>query len=155
MYDNLKRTKNNELKGDVGEIIAKHHLDGAISTKQKTSSVLKKFNLSPIQIKFLSENWNSFDLIDPQTSTIYEVKTKNYFYGNLKGVKNKKVISPNFLQLYEEAISLDFSFKVVMITFFSDWKYGLEVKVFDKKDFCVCKKKSGWSAWEKKKNKKE
>lgn len=146
MYQNLKRS-DHTLKGEIGEIIAKYSLGGAISTKQNTKYILRKFNLKPEQLEFLERNWNSFDLIDPKSSIIYEVKTKNYFYGNLKGVGNKEVISSNFVKLLDEAMALGFSFKSVSITLYSDWRYGIQVKEFKKKDFSICDKKNGWASW--------
>lgn len=71
-----------------------------------------------------------------------------HFYGKLKGgVKNKRIITQNFLKLYNEAISLSFLFKVVIIILFSNWRCGIEVKEFNRKGFCVCEKKSSWIAW--------
>lgn len=151
MYGNLKEEDTN-LKGEIGELIAKYNLKGAILTRHFHYNILKKFNLKPEQLNFLIENWKSFDLIDPASLIIYEVKTKNFFFGNLKGVQNKTIVSLNFIKLCQEAISLGFSIKSVTITLFSNWKYGLVIKEFNEKDFWVHQNKpSGWKRWLEKK----
>jgi len=144
MYAHLNNNDTN-LKGEVGEIIAKYYLKEAIFTKQFHHTFLNRFNLEKEKLDFLVRNWKSFDLVDPVSSTIYEVKTRNFFNRKLKGIQNKVVITPNFIELYERATSLGFSMKVVDITFFSDWKYGIIIREFDKSAFWVHRPRpSGW-----------
>ncbi|MAF13567.1 MAG: hypothetical protein CMI53_01605 [Parcubacteria group bacterium] len=151
MYENIK-TGDNNLKGEIGEVIANHFLKKPISTKRFWSSILNNFNLESEQSLFLKENWKSFDLIDLESLTIYEVKTRNFFHGKLKGVKNKIVITPNFSKLCKTARTLGFSIKIIEITLFSDWKYTWAVKDFNHDDFWVHRPRpSGWERQSRKK----
>lgn len=146
MYGNIKDGNDTNLKGEIGEIIAKYQLKKAFSTKQFYHSILNKFNLMEEHYQFLKDNWKSFDFVDPSSLTIYEIKTRKYFKGKLSGIKNKIVITPNFNKLCEEAHSLGFLVKVVDITLFDDWKYGIKIKDFNKEDFWVHRPRpSGWT----------
>jgi hypothetical protein len=145
MYFNLKHGDNTNLKGEVGEIIAKHHLNDIFSTKEYWYTIINKFNLNVEQKTFLTNNWKSFDLIDLKSLTIYEVKTRKYFSKMLQGVKNKIVITPSFKKVVSKAIELGFIVKVVEITLFSDWKYGINIKEFNFDYFWVHNPRpSGW-----------
>ena len=146
MYHNLKEDNNANLKGEIGEIIANYHLKETIYTKKFHYNILNRFNLNLKQISFLKENWKSFDLVDPLKLIIYEVKTRKFFKKKLKGVKNKIVITPNFSKLCEKANLLGFLVKIIEITLFSDWGYGITIKEFDKEDFWVHRPRpSGWA----------
>ena len=145
MYGNLRDDQNSNLKGEVGEIIAKHHLKSCISTRNFDVNRLHRFALESEQINFLKENWYSFDLIDPQSKIIYEVKTRKYFHKKLVGIKNKIVITPNFNKISEQAQQLGFSVKLLEITLFSDWNYGIIIKDFNPQYFWVhLPRPSGW-----------
>lgn len=155
MYGNLKRCNPNEMKGDIGEIIAWHNLGRISHTKNERKECIIESNLNKRQKDFLMENWNSFDLVDLEKSIIYEVKTKNYSYGKLKGVKNKPPVSKKFIKLLEEAKALNFEFNLVSVTFYSNWRYGIEIKGLERSSICSCEKKSGWKAWKDKKELRE
>ncbi len=153
MYFNLKDGSDSNLKGEVGEIIAKYHLKQSISTKQFYFGIINKSNLKPEQTLFLKENWKSLDLIELSSLTIYEVKTRKFFNHKLDSIQNKIVITPHFLSLCDKARELGFLVKVVEITFFDDWKYGIEVNDFNKDKFWVHRPRpSGWERQLKNKN---
>lgn len=145
MYGNVKEDNNANLKGEIGEAIAQHHFNTALRTKQYHHNVLKRFNLTLEQSNFLIQNWTSFDLIDLETLTIYEVKTRKFFNRKLRGLKNRIVITPNFGELCEKAKVLGFEIKLIEITLFDNWKYGLLIKDFDSNHFWVHNPRpSGW-----------
>jgi hypothetical protein len=143
MYFNLKHGQDNNLKGKVGEVIAKNHLKKVLATRNYNSRILDKFNLDHNQLEFLKKNWKTLDLIELNSLTIYEVKTRKYFYGNLKGIKNKIKISKNFKEICKKAKELKFNLKFIDIIFFSDWKYSINIKDLKiSEDFCVDKRKT-------------
>ena len=145
MYHNLKDGPNTNLKGEIGEIIAKHHLDSVFSTKEYWHNIVEKFDLSLNQKEFIKTNWKSFDLVDLKSRIIYEVKTRKFFNNKLKGVKNKIVITPNFSRLCDEAKNLGLCVKVFEITLYKDWRYGFNIKDFNHHDFWVHRPRPcGW-----------
>jgi hypothetical protein len=151
MYGDLKRCQPNEMKGDIGEIIAWHYLNRISRPKHDQIDIINKSKFNDKQKSFLKENWRSLDLIDLENSIIYEVKTKNYNYGKLKGVKNKPSVSEKFIPVMEKAKELGFETKLVFITFYTNWRYGLEIKEFRRSLVCPYKNKSGWQIWKNKK----
>ena len=145
MYFNLKHGTNTNLKGEIGEVIAKHHLKDAISTREYWHTIVDKQKISLNQKEFLKDNWKSFDLINLKSLEIFEVKTRKFFNKKLKGIKNKIVITPNFSKLCNKSKDLGFVIRIIEITLFDDWKYGVNIKDFDNNDFCVHKPRlSGW-----------
>ncbi len=145
MYGNIKNGPDGNLKGEVGEVIAKFAIKKAISTREFHYTILKEVGFNHEQVSFLQENWKSFDLIDLEKSTIYEVKTRKYFNSKLRAEQNKPEISPHFLTVAERALILGFKIKVVDVTFFSDWKYGIEINEFNKNKFRIRQRLSGWA----------
>jgi len=150
---NLKEGDTN-IKGEVGEVIAKHHFKGTFSTREYFYTIVNKFNLKEEQADFLRNYWKSFDLVDLRSLIIYEVKTRKDFKGRLKGVKNKIVITPNFSRLCEEARKKGFFVKVIDITLFDNWEYSIKTRDFNKAEFWVHRPRpSGWERQSKSKNK--
>jgi len=153
MYKNLKNDDFN-LRGEVGELIAKYELPGSFRTKDVNKNYLKYLNknnkINKPLTDFLHNNWSSFDLIAFEKDeigvvrhvTLYEVKTRKYFFSKLTKVFYKDKVTKNFLRICDEALNMGMGVKHVQITFFEDWKYGFKIKDFSTDNFLLDKRRN-------------
>ena len=130
------------LKGEIGEVIAKSVIKNSFRATDANKSLLEQCPINSEQKKLLLDHWLYLDLIsitDDQVA-LYEVKTKKYFYRQLTRTQMRYKISKQFLDFCTRAIKLGISIKFVQITLFENWKCGITIKDFKKKDFFVDKR---------------
>ncbi|HIH43381.1 TPA: hypothetical protein HA246_07105 [Candidatus Woesearchaeota archaeon] len=130
------------LKGEIGEVIAKSVIKNSFRAADANKNLLDQYPINPEQKKLLLDNWFYLDLINiiDDKVTLYEVKTKKYFYKQLTRTQMRYKISKPFLDFCNKAIELGITLKFVQITLFEDWKCGIIIKDFKEKDFFVDKR---------------
>ena len=130
------------LKGEIGEVIAKSVIKNSFRAVDANKSLLDQYAINAQQKKLLLDHWFYLDLINitDDKVTLYEVKTKKYFYKQLTRTQMRYKISKQFLDFCNKALALGIDIKFVQITLFEDWKCGIIIKDFNKNDFFVDKR---------------
>ena len=141
MFD-LKRG-GGSFKGIIGECMFKLTNKNVVITKffnkNKYMAVFRR-HFTPIQQEFLFENWHSLDAIDIIFETgikriiLYEIKTRNKYEQELH---HKPKMTLETHHLYNQAKELGFITKIATVWLLNDWKYDLEIKDFDEKDYYI------------------
>lgn len=92
------------------------------------------------QIRFLNQNWYSFDAIDIQYSDgkkkiiLYEVKTRNKYSVDLP-YKPKMTLETH--NLYHQAKELGLIPVIATVWLLDNWQYDLEIKDFNPQDYYI------------------
>ncbi len=135
------------LKGEIGEIIAKRILWYAHRTKDFTFDYFIEkcnFELNEEQRSFLQKYWNTIDLFrlllennQVKQIIIFEVKCCN-FYTDREKIKHPFMpLTSRTYEMILEAQKLGFITKFVKVTFFENWRIGMTVTDFSMKDFYI------------------
>jgi len=145
---NLKKQSNN-LKGEIGEVIAKRKIKYVFRTKELHPEFLEKdifpFNEMSKEIRgFLKEYWYTIDLFrtlkDREGNLnleLFEVKIINYYSRFLRTFHKIPKITSSSLDVYKKAIARGFKVKLVKIIFFDNWRYNVIIKDFDPRYFII------------------
>jgi hypothetical protein len=135
---NLLKMDDN-VRGNIGEEIARSIILGSIRCQTRNSSIINNFKININQKKFLEKFWKYLDIVryDKGKIEIFEVKTRKYIF--LKNIWKKHSISPFMLELYTRALFLGFEIKVFEITFLENWNYKYIVKPYNKSLFSLSK----------------
>lgn len=146
MFASIKSNQN--LSGEIGEIIAKHHILKSVKTSETyVEAFIQKYDytLKSEEKDFLKNHWKNIDLVrinHKQELEIFEIKSKKYFYGKLKlpFLFHKDKITKYSLEAYQKAKDLGIKTYLVQITLFENWRYGLLIKDFNFKNIWIDKR---------------
>ena len=137
-------TDDANLKGLIGEILAKKHIIGSFKPNRHNLTVvddmLGKNKIDQKTANFLKEYWGTIDIIRVKDASlggstkveIFEVKAKK-FYHNFKASWLAHKVTPRTIELYNKCLSYGIDFKFAYVVFFSDWKYRVKIKEFNPK----------------------
>ena len=140
---NLKKCDPN-LKGELGEVIARFHLKYAFKPSDETvfEKMIKRRKIDKEKLKFLESNRWTIDLIKLDLNQdclkniiIYEVKLINYpqHPDYPKALK----ITSNEINVLKTAQKMGFDVKIIKILLFDNWRYDIRVHDFQSQRFII------------------
>ena len=137
---NLK-TSNYNLRGKIGELIAKSFAGGIRTVEFSPYYFCKNLKLFENQKTILFKHWKSIDLIDFKQDDfrnvkeiiISEVKT----ISQERSYKKHLEITQESLNAYREARTVGIIVKVIKIILQDNWNYTISIKDFDENDFYI------------------
>ncbi len=94
--------------------------------------------LTQEQFNFLYEKWSSIDAFEVdknnQKIILYEIKIRAEEYKNMNYALR---LSPRIVEIYKEAPTLNFTTKLAIVWFSSNWEYYVEIKDFDQGNYYI------------------
>ncbi len=140
------REQKGSFKGLIGECMFKLTDRYVIVTKffnkTKWLNIFSKY-LSRQQYVFMANNWFSIDAVKidfPRHKILlYEIKTKNRYVHPQAFWKTK--FTQSTVNLYNEALKLDFEVKTATVWLLDNWNYEICIEDFQNADYCIDKPK--------------